>query len=420
MSASPQALHILAHRAGAQRRDESDWWGSPLETALAAVAAARHPPSYREAAERALERLLLWWDAGQPSRLSGDAAAVALAAHAAKSLGRTHAVLASDSAARVADVASRDAAIAPELHVALSVWALDALVDDREAAPWPAVRTRAARGPAYGVDAGLRAYSAAVAAHAFDAGGLVRTLLGSLPTSPSTTDAAQVAWLLTAAVERCTRALPADEPGLLALVDQRAALVERLSVELGERSFAEPDVEDFDPEATPARVTAVAVSSLEALLLDCALASRDADSPWVTFDEALSLLGERETRATARTATTRRALSVVVAVCGALAGAVVTLAAVVAGAAGAPAAAFGVAVASAGWLAAALSWRAAATRPALAEAVGVFAGVGALCAALVGVNASLAYPVFPDIAGLVVGVLVPAAASVVWLSLSRR
>ena len=414
MSASPHALHVLAHRAAVGRRDESDWWGSPLETALAAVAAARHPPAHREAAERALDSVVLWSEQASRRNVSGDAAAVALAAAAAKSLARSDKELTADAATRVAAVASRDTAVVPELHVALAAWALDDLVKERAADPWPSVRERVRRGSAYGVDAALRAYSAAVAEPVFDAAGLVRELLRTVPPSPPPSEGAQVAWLLSAAVERCAKALPANEPGLLALVDQRAALVDRLAVELGERSFWEPDVPEFDPDAPQPFPHTVNVSSLEALLLDCALASREPEVPWVRMEEAHSLLGDREAVADARGSKWRKTAALAVGACGVLAGAVTALGLVLGRSAVVAAIAFGAAVAAAGLFAAAVLWRPVGARPKVVEAVAAFTATSGLSAVAYGVNAVLPEPVFSDAGGLVGGLVLSSAASLLW------
>ncbi|MGH4010580.1 MAG: hypothetical protein ACRDTH_20880 [Pseudonocardiaceae bacterium] len=76
MSAPAERLHVHAHRAAARVRDINNWWGSPLDTALAAVAAAQHPAASREVAQRAVDRLLRWWQEGRVRPISADAAAL--------------------------------------------------------------------------------------------------------------------------------------------------------------------------------------------------------------------------------------------------------------------------------------------------------------------------------------------------------
>jgi len=417
MTASPEALHILAHRAGAGRRDETDWWGSPLDTALGAVAAIRHPSSHREAAERALKRLLSWQAETDPRRVSADIAAVALAAHVAKSLARSSPRLVSNVVARVADMATRQSSVVPQLHLALAVWALDEVVPDRQSAPWPALRNRLSCGPVFGVDEGMRVYASAVAARSFDAAQLVRALLGVVPSSPTAPDGALVVWLLTAAIERCARVLPADEPRLLALIDRRVALVDRLRLELTERSFWDPRFDDLDLDAAghPTQPE-VNMSSMEALLLDCALASREPAAAWVTLDEAASLLGKREATARRRADAwqTRSALAVCVA--GMFGGATLSLSLALTAVSMTVALPAGVAAAAACSFAAALMWHGTTERTKAAGATGIFAATSGLCALAYMINAALATPLFTDAAGLVGGAVIAVAAPVLWLA----
>ena len=237
MTASPEALHVLAHRAGARQRDGEDWWGSAIETALAAVSATRHPAAHREQAERALDRLERRQRSGERSAVSADAVALALTARTAATLARSNPALLSAAVASVEHMAGRGADVVPELHVALAVWALDDLISDREQVPWPAIRERLNRGNVYGMDAALRAYATCVAARQFDAGKLVQALLAHTPQSPAPSDGSVVLWLLGATIDRCARALSAEEPGLRALVDWRARITERLAVELDETAF---------------------------------------------------------------------------------------------------------------------------------------------------------------------------------------
>jgi hypothetical protein len=258
VSASALTLHVLAHRAGARHRDAEDWWGSAIETALAGVSASRHPPAHREQAERALERVQRWRRTGQARPVSADAVALALAARTAATLALADRNLLSAAIEAVDARAARGPAIVPELHLALAAWALDDLVVDRDQAPWPGLRTRLDRGTVYGVDDGLRSYAAAVAARRFDPRALVQDLIARVPASPTVADGSVVLWLLGVAVDRVTRSMPSDEPGLNALVERRAVLTERLAVELDEGAFRTPHVDEFDPQTvlrTPHRST---------------------------------------------------------------------------------------------------------------------------------------------------------------------
>ena len=241
MSASPESLHLIAHRASAKPRDASDWWGSAIETGLAAVAATCHSGAHREQAEGAVDSLSRWQRGG-------------------------HLLGAAISA--VDAIAHRTSHVVPEMHIALAAWALDDLVADRDAAPWPALRDRVTRGSAYGVDAALRSYAACTAAQHFDAGGLVQSLITQTPLSPGPNDATIVLWLLGAGIDRCSQALARDEPGLRALVERRASITERLALELDESTFTAPDVGGFDPDASLDETRTTYLSPMEALLLD--------------------------------------------------------------------------------------------------------------------------------------------------------
>lgn len=190
--------------------------GSPVETALAAVSATRHPTAHREQAKGALDALERWRRAGAPRPVSADAVAFALAARAASALARRDASLTSAAVAAVAHMAQHTPEVVPELHVAMACWALDNVVPDRDQAPWPALRAWLSLGNAYGLDQALRAYGQAIAAREFNAPQLVQRLVTQVPTSPGPTDAAVVLWLLEIAIDRCARALHDDEPGLRA------------------------------------------------------------------------------------------------------------------------------------------------------------------------------------------------------------
>jgi hypothetical protein len=249
MSAPAERLHIQAHRAASRVRDVNDWWGSPLDTALAAVAAAQHPAASREVAQSAVDRLLCWWREGRLRPISADAAALALTARVAATLARREPRLLADAVAATDRMATRHTSVVPDLHVALAAWALDDLQRDRDASPWPAIRQRLDHGPAYGVNAALRVYLTGIAQPDTEAHTLVQHMFASTTLSPAPADMAVALWLLTIAIERASRTLNADEPGLVALANWRTELVERLTGEIDEDSFRLPVADDFDPEA---------------------------------------------------------------------------------------------------------------------------------------------------------------------------
>lgn len=406
---------MLAHRAGARQRDGEDWWGSAIETALAAVSATRHPAAHREQAEAALDRLERWQRSDEARPVSADAVALALAARTAATLAQSNPALLSAAVAAVEHMAGRGADVVPELHIALAVWALDDVVSDRADAPWPAIRDRLRRGNVYGIDASLRAYATGVAARQFDAGTLVQALLADTPQSPAPSDGSVVLWLLGVAIDRCGRSLSEHEPGLRALVEWRARITERLAVELDEDAFSEPVVADFDPEVDQDQHRSeIYLSPMEALLLDVALAPADDEEVWLTYPQAEALLG-RETRlARALAGRERRRLAAVLALATLLGGAVLGFALTTAGVKSAVAIAWSLAAAFVGLIGSVALARRVVARRRLIDALGVAAATGAVCAALNAVNQMLAKPLLPDAAGVIAGAAIVAVAGVVW------
>jgi hypothetical protein len=420
MNAAPDALHLLAHRAGLRQRERQDWWGSAIETALAGVSATRHPAAQREQAEQALAGLERWARGGSVRPISADAVALALAARIAATLGRSDAGLREAAVTAVEAMARRTQEVIPELHVALVVWGLEAVVPDRRTRPWPALRERLQRGNVYGVDAGLRAYASAVAAVQLDATGLAQCLITITPTSPELSDAGTVLWLLAVALDVCAAALPVTDSGLRALLQRRASITGRLAVELDADAFRPPQLKAFDPTAPPEDTPAAYFSSMEALMLDIALAPAADEAAWLTLPQAERLLGQhaREARTAARRERLRSAIAF-------------AASAVLAGAA----LCFGLVVAGSSWhvsitFAAALALAVAAIAVAVAHSVlgrrtvtgaaGAACVTGSLCAALNAVNQLLTKPLLPDAAGVIAGAALASTAALVWALLAGR
>lgn len=418
MNASPEALHLLAHRASTRPRDDDDWWGSPVETALAAISATRHPTAHREQAERALDALERWRRAGAPRPVSADAVALALAARAAATLARRDPGLTSAGVAAVAHMAERTPEVVPELHVAMACWALDDLVPDRDQTPWPTLRARLSVGATYGLDQALRSYGQAIAANQFDASQLVQSLVTQLPKSPGPTDAAVVLWLLEIAIDRCARALHADEPGLRALIEWRASITERLALELDERAFSAPDAGEFDPEDIDTSAPPFHLSPMEALLLDIALAPTHPEAPWLTYQQAKDLLGEEAKDALQQTRRARLHTAWAVALCAIFVGSTTGLALALAGARDRIAAGWGITAALVLVTVAVGLARRAADSAALLDALGVAAATGALAAVLATLNQMLSRPLFSDTAGIIGGALLAVLAVVVWTAIT--
>lgn len=412
MSASPETLHLLAHQAQRRARTERDWWDNPLDTALAAVSATRHPPAFRQEGELALGRLHRWHRDGQPRRVSADVTAIALAAAAAADFARRDRDLERDAIATVDALARRSRDAAPVLHLALCAWALDRVAADRTRSPWPALRDRF-REPterARGLDTPLALFTRALATTPFDAAALVRGLLAEAPASPGVEDGAVLLWLLTAAIERCSAELRADDTGLCALIDRRSELAARLAQELDADAFRAPEVGEFDPDGEFDLRPAIFLSPMEALLLDICLASAQPEQAWLRFEEAERMFGRRARSTERRLA---RRSSMLVALVGAVSGA---LLAVALSATDVSADVFlpaGLALGFAFVVVAAALWhRDDASKP--SQAIGLFAAAAAPFAAVNAVNQALTHPWFSDAAGMITGALVSAAAVIVW------
>ena len=419
--AAAERLHVLAHRAAVSGRNLDDWWDSPIETGLAAVALARHSRAYRSEAEHVLERLLRWWRDESPRRVSGDAVALALTARAAAELQRADPALTAAAVAAVADLAERDRSFVPELHLALAAWALSSLVSERDAAPWPALVARLDRPRLAGVDEPLRRFALALARHPFDANVLVQELIAEIGSAPGLSESAVLLWLISAGCEELSLHLPQDDNALQVLLRRRAEMVERLAGEIDERTFIAPDVEEVDQWRADAPAVAY-LTSFEALLIDLGLASRDDVTPWLTFSEAQELFGGREAAAREELRATREGLFAWIA-------GLVTL---IAGLAGLSlwlglrtlgvehSIANSGAVSLAAFVLVVAFALLARGRPhaRLIESLGIFFGLLGLCAAAVAVNQTAKKPYISDITGLVVSALIAVGGVIIFFAVS--
>lgn len=415
--AAADRLHVLAHNAATSARNVEDWWGSPVDTALAAVALARHSRAYREDAERTLERLLRWVRDEEPRRISADVAALALTARAAADLQRSDPTLVSAAVEAVDDLATRDRATVPELHLALCVWALDELVSDRDKRPWPTLRARAAPSRLGGVDEPLARYSSALASSPFDANRLVQDLIGEIGVAPGVSETSLLLWLITVACERLARVLPPDDNALQVLVRQRAELVDRLAGEIDDQTFVEPTLADFGDEgAADLRVIGF-LSRFEALLLDIALAPKDGGTPWLTFVEARSLFGMRESEARRELKASRRrlldGLAAITTVLALVSGTTLWLALYTFEIKTGVGFSLAVALAAGVLVFAALALRRGRPSP-LVDSLGPLFALFGLLAVLNAINVHMKKPIVSDAAGLIVGAVIVGIATVVW------
>jgi hypothetical protein len=417
-SAAAERLHVLMHRGMLAARDFQDWWGTPLESALAAVTLARHSRSHWDEAERPLTRLLRWWREDGPRRTSADTAALALAARTAAELQQKEPALVTAAAEAVDQLARRDQSIVPELHLALCAWALDPLVSDRSMPPWPALRSRH-QARRIGADEPLSWYTKAIASRSFDASELVRELVRTVGSAASPSDSCILLWLITASNDRLVLHLPPNDNALQILIQRRSEISERLVAEIDERSFRESDAWDSDEDAHGSATDAVHLSSFEAALADFALASRDPAHPWLTHEEAIRVFGEATNAVRVELASTRtrmiRTLSVLTAVLGLSLGAVLWLSlrlAEIGKGIGNPAAVAVVAFALTASIAVIGRRREGAV---VIEAVGIFLATLGVLATAVAINQAAPKPLISDVGGLIAGTLIASLAAVVWV-----
>jgi hypothetical protein len=186
----------------------------------------------------------------------------------------------------------RDQLVIPDLHLALSAWALDELVPDRAVAPWPDIRSRLTRSTdPYGVGDPIRALTRGLSAERFDAASLVQELLQKVAVSPSPRDACLLLWLLSVSIDKLSPALGSSDSALAVLIARRAGIVNRLVEDVDDDAFLEftgdPDAADLP----------IHLGVDEALLADLSLSSRNEQSPWVTYEEARGLFGMEATQA---------------------------------------------------------------------------------------------------------------------------
>ena len=421
--AAADRVHAIAHRAVLAARDVDDWWDTPLETALATVNFVRHTQAHLADAERALSRIRRWWQEGEPRRTSGDATALALAARASAELQRQETTLLSAAAESVDDVARRDPSIVPELHLALSAWALDPLIPDRDSAPWPAIRARLEHASEVRANEPLRCYAAAVARRPSSSAWLVQELVSQVGAAAGPSDACILIWLITVACEKLLLSLSKSDSALQVLFRRRSELTERLAGEIDDQTFREPRAYELDPdEMDIACSRQVYLSSFEAVLLDFGLASREPSHPWVTYEEAERLFGQRAAEERANLEATRGKLLWLAGVLMAALGVIASVAlwfALRSAHVDRPAANPAAVALGSMFLVIALRFGVNSAKSALFEALGIFFGTLALVAAAVAINQSLEKPFISDVGGLAAGALIAAGAAVLWALLKR-
>jgi hypothetical protein len=417
-SAAAERLHVIMHRAMLAARDFQDWWGSPLESALATVALARHSRSHWDEAERSLTRLLRWWREEGPRRTSADTAALALAARAAAELQRKEPELVTAAVKAVDELARRDQSIVPELHLALCAWALDPLVSNRSMPPWPTLRSRHQSGR-MGTDEPLSWYTQAMASQSFDASELVRELVRTVGSAAGPSDSCILLWLITASNDRLVLHLPSDDNALQILIQRRSEIAERLVTEIDERSFRESNAWASNESADVSATDVVHLSSFEAALVDFALASRDPVHPWLTREEAIQVFGEETTAVRAELASTRirmiRAVSMLTAALGLSLGTVLWLSLRLAEIGKGIGNLAAVAVVAFALTASVAVFGRGREGAVIIEAVGVFLATLGILATAVAIDLAAPKPLVSDVGGLIADTVVASAAALFWV-----
>jgi hypothetical protein len=278
------SLHNRAHAVVHAQRDEDDWWGAPMETALVAVADSQHSPGSRTMAEPAYERLLRWLNEESPRALGDDAAAVALAARAGRALRGGNTQLTEQAVALVANTCGATEPVLAPLHVALMAWALDALVQDRGRQPWEEVRRVLQRLPVQGVDDALVRFAQALADQGRPA---MDARLADVDTV-NRTDESILLWVLSAAIAvEADRGDP-DSLVLGTLLRRRAELLDHLGAVLEGEAVLPVATMEYDP-FTDTEEESEGLHLFEAVMLDLALSGERPRNELISLEEAKRL-----------------------------------------------------------------------------------------------------------------------------------
>jgi hypothetical protein len=272
------------------------WWGSPLETALAALTLGRHHGRGREY-RGALDRITRWWEEHDARSTSDDATALAIAARAGYADGRLDDGLLRDALEAVAGVAARRAA--PVLHLALIAWALADVVPDRGRLPWPELMRALEDTKERGISETTRKFALEVARRPFDRAQVIRQVVAEIdPSDLRLVDACRGLWVVAATLDLAAGDLDEASRGFVdRLLVVRTELVDRLALEVSQDRFF-----GFDLETWSAKKSADDewLTVFDALLVDYALAPRRSGIPWLTSAEANVRFG-RDLRGQRRT-----------------------------------------------------------------------------------------------------------------------
>jgi hypothetical protein len=299
VAASVTSLHNRVHVVVTSRQRDDGSWGTPLETALGAVALAVHPSRAPDRAERAVDRLQRWLADDELARSSADTAALALGARAAAVVQRRTYELTTAATTRVTELVAREERVIPTLHLVFCAWGLARVLPDRQTTPWPALGDRLRRAPRDRLGDALAAVGEGLVRGSFD-GLLLRRVISAVASAPTLPDLTLLVWLEDVTLTEASRSgISAHDSGLAFLVQALAAGIDQLDAETTEATFIEPDLPDFDPDADLA-VQAERLSQFEALLLDGVLGPRSAQGSVLAPEQTQAFIAHETSRFRAR------------------------------------------------------------------------------------------------------------------------
>jgi hypothetical protein len=312
VASSVTSLHNRVHAVVTNRQHDDGSWGTPLETALGALALAVHPSRAPNRAERAVDRLQRWLADDELARNSADTAALALGARAAAIVQRRTYELTTAAATRVAELLAREERLIPALHLLFCAWGLARVLPDREKDPWPALGERVRRVPSDRLGDALAAVGEGVVRGSFD-GLLVRRVISAVTSAPTLSDLALLVWLEDVTLTEVSRSgISASDSGVAFLVQALATGIDQLDAETTEATFVEPELPDFEPDTEP-EIQGERLSLFEALLLDGVLGPRSAEGSLLAPEQTQTFIAQETSRFRVRTL---RLLAAVIAVLG--------------------------------------------------------------------------------------------------------
>jgi hypothetical protein len=291
----------------------------------------------------------------------------------------------------------------------LAEWAIEPLVRNRGDRPWSAIRALLLQS-APPAEPLLHKLALALTTDPLDSRQILQALIGSTADQTSLSQACVHAWLISAVLEVVTPYVSSDDSGLALVIQRRAAIIDRLCVELTDDSFDGWDPGEFNPEQQAAMWMPERLTLFEALLLDLGIGPEQPQDEWLRSSEAAALYQDR-----VRSRAKRDAM--VVAVLAPFPALVLILALAL----GLPRGLLlGFGVLFACLLLPTQMWPPSAGESDVRDDIGIFLLVGSLCVFAAGINMLLPQPVIGDAGGLVLSAVIPLGAAILWHYVGRR